>query len=502
MFQVEGFVRPNTLPRAFPGDLGVDPEGLMAFAEQFEALGGHAFMALRHGHVFAEGFCHPYGPQHLHPLFSITKSFTGIAVGFAVQEGLLSIDENLVDIFPEHLPAAPCENMAKMQVRHLLCHSTGHKALGPTTLSNNKKWVATFMQSYVALPPGTFFNYNNNASNMLSAIIQKRSGLPLKDYLAARFFQPLGIEQCRWETLADGSYAGALGLSLCIEDLAKMGQFMLQKGTWQDTQLLSPDWVAASTQLQADTSKAPSASPYYKMGYGYQFWLCDNEGTFRADGINSQLCVVLPKLHSVIAVTAGHSFNRDMHTLVFDTLVPAIHDDHTPDDPGLWRALDARLAAMHIAPCPGEGSCPDAAHYSGRQYKVTRSRIGITGFSLHFGAGDEADTLTLHCNKLSGTAETGKNGQWLFSDSFPAPDRYYPLLSTFSAKVACSGGWQNGRYHVRLVNLELPFVDELVFTFHAGAALMELCRTPRMDTIVTAPDQPDLQRYQFYGAEL
>ncbi len=194
-------------------------------------------MVLRHGCVVAEGWWSPYGPRHPHMLYSLSKSFTSSAVGLAVAEGRLSVDDLLLSFFPDEAPLHPDPNLAKMRIRHLLSMSTGHAedTTGRLHATPDGQWIKAFLALPVEYAPGTHFVYNSGASYMLSAVVQKLTGMTLIDYLTPRLFGPLGIQNPTWETSAEGINFGGWGLNIKTEDIARFGQMYLQKGVCAGT---------------------------------------------------------------------------------------------------------------------------------------------------------------------------------------------------------------------------------------------------------------------------
>ena len=220
------------LPRALPKDMHVSSKKILDFINAIEEnqLGLHSFMLTRKGTVIAEGYWNPYNEDSTHMLFSLSKSFTSTAIGFAVQEGLLHLSDRVISFFPDRLPCAPCENMQKMEIRHLINMCTGHD-IEPPLLGEDR--VYQFLTSYVALEPGSRFLYNTPATYMLSAILQTVTGQTVFEYLQPRLFGPLGIENIWWESCPKGINAGGFGLNLKTEDIAKFSVFLLQKGIYR-----------------------------------------------------------------------------------------------------------------------------------------------------------------------------------------------------------------------------------------------------------------------------
>ncbi len=240
------------LPRSEPEDVGIPSSAVTSFVDALGRSGQevHSFMLLRRGAVAAEAWWKPYAPDLPHMLFSLSKSFTSTAVGLAVSERLLSVDDPVLRFFPEQAPRRPSKNLEAMRVRHLLTMSTGHEkdCLDRMMRGRSRDWVRRILSLKVEREPGSLFVYNSGASYLLSAIVQKVTGQRLVEYLAPRLFEPLGIEGAAWETCPLGINTGGWGLSLTTEDIAKFGLLYLRKGLWGGRRLLTEAWVDEATR--------------------------------------------------------------------------------------------------------------------------------------------------------------------------------------------------------------------------------------------------------------
>lgn len=236
----------------------------------------------------------------LHVMHSLSKSFTSTAVGLAVAEGKLSIDDPVLKFFPEDAPSEPSAFLKAMRVRDLLTMSTGNEK--NATLIDSEHWVKTFLAQPVPFKPGTHFLYNSPATHMLSAIVTKVTGQTVEDYLKPRLFEPLGIERFAWGKSPQGNTEGGWGLEITTEDIAKFGQLYLQKGQWNGKQLVPAAWIEQATSKQVSNGSDPEKD--WDQGYGFQFWRC-RHGAFRGDGAHGQFCIVLPEQDAVIAITAN-----------------------------------------------------------------------------------------------------------------------------------------------------------------------------------------------------
>ena len=330
------------LPRSTPEAQGVSAAGILDFldAVERENFELHSLMMLRHGKVIAEGWWEPYGPDFVHTMYSMSKSFTSTAVGFAVAEGKLSVEDKVVSFFPDDLPEKISENLAAMRVKDLLTMSTGNEKEPTQVCVKTENWARTFLAQNIAHAPGTQFMYNSAATYMCSAIVQKVTGQTVLDYLTPRLFVPLGISGMRWETCPRGINTGGWGLSIQTEGLAKFGQFLLQKGKWNDKQLLPAKWIDEATTFKiqqpgGDKKDRPKAQNDWLQGYGYQFWRC--QGTaFRGDGAFGQYTIVLPEQDAVIVMTSENIIMQGQLDLVWMHLLPAL-DAQAPQAAGLSR---------------------------------------------------------------------------------------------------------------------------------------------------------------------
>lgn len=333
------------LPRSTPEAQGVSPAGIRDYVETADRQVNtmHSFMLVRHGHVVAEAWWSPEAADKPHVLWSLSKSFTSTAVGLAVAEGKLSIEDPVLKFFPDSCPSEPSTNLKTMRVRDLLTMSCGHDV--EPKRNENEPWVDTFLKHPVPHEPGTHFLYNSMGTYMLSAIVQKVTGHTLLDYLKPRLFEPLGIENPTWDSSPQGINCGGWGLKIRTEDIAKFGQLYLQKGKWDGKQLIPTSWIEQATSKQISNGTDPNRD--WTQGYGFQFWRC-RHNAFRGDGKDGQFCVVLPDLDAVVAITAD---TRDMQAelnVVWDKLLPAFQSKSLPEDKAEQEKLKNALSGLKV----------------------------------------------------------------------------------------------------------------------------------------------------------
>ena len=327
--------------RSTPAAEGVNCRGIIRFLDEMKEkrLHMHDMMILRHGKIIMESDFAPWSGQNLHMLFSLSKSFTSTAVGFAVQDGLMKLTDRPVDYFSEKLPARPCENMEKITVRDLLTMNTGHQTEPRHMTADYEK---DFLESYVAHTPGSHFLYNTFGTYMLSAMLQKATGRKTLDYLREKFLDPLDMSPDIWtEESPSGVATGGYGMNVRVTDIAKMGQFYLQKGRWDGKQLLNEAWIQDAQTPWSDNSwTREDKTDDWAQGYGYQFWMCRPEHVFRGDGAFGQYCVVMPDQDMVIAINSGVDDMGAVLDSIWSNILPCVEDGPLAKADG---ALEARL---------------------------------------------------------------------------------------------------------------------------------------------------------------
>ncbi len=339
------------LPRSAPEAQGISSQAICDFvaaADKINTL--HSFMIVRHGKVIAEAWWKPEAADKQHVLHSLSKSFNSTAVGLAIEEGKLSLDDPVLKFFPDEAPADPSDNLKAMKVRDLLTMTCGHETEPPRG-TNGEPSVKVFLAHPVPHKPGTHFQYNTMGSYTLSAIVTKATGKTSLEYLKPRLFEPLGIQNPDWPTSAEGYSLGGYGLKLCTEDIAKFGQLYLQKGKWNGRQLIPEKWIeqATSKQVPNDQEGHSKIGIDWTQGYGFQFWRCTHNA-FRGDGAAGQLCVVIPEKDVVIAVTAeSNNFQAEMNA-IWDKLYPAFQDEALSDDVAGQKKLKEAVASLEAHP--------------------------------------------------------------------------------------------------------------------------------------------------------
>lgn len=449
-------------PRSTPEEQGVSSAAVLAFVveadQKIDAM--NSFMLVRHGRVIAEGWWAPCGPQSNHQLYSLSKSFTSTAVGLAIAEGKLSLDDEVLKFFPEDAPAEPSANLKSMRVRDLLCMSTGH--LDEPSAAADKVSAKTFLAQPVPFKPGTHFKYNTAATFMLSAIVQKQTGQTVFDFLRPRLFEPLGIQHPVWDANWQGISLGGYGLRVTTEDIARFGQLYLQKGEWQGKQLLAPAWVELATSRQTSNGSNPNSD--WDQGYGFQFWRC-RHGAYRGDGAFGQYCVVLPEQDAVIAITSGVKDMQAVLNLVWDKLLPAFKSNALPEDREDQKRLEQKLAGLTVRMPTGASVSATAQKILGRKFVFGANDQKLEAITLASGSDSNGLILAIQAKGVESRLPCGfrewKKGRGTFGSYVDEP-------------IAGSAAWKtDDTCAIKLCAYETPFYHNLTLHFSGDEVTLD-----------------------------
>ena len=434
----------SDLPTSTPSAEGVAAAGVLAFLDDLQTAEGiepHGLLVLRHGRVVVAGWWAPYTSGRRHLLYSLSKTFTATAAGLAVADGLLDLDETVVGCFPELDARITDPRSRSMLVRHLATMSTGHLAdmWEPVVHAGGEEPVAAFLDLAPERDPGTVFAYNQPASYTLAAIVQRRTGQTLVEYLRPRLLDPLGIGPVAWQQHPAGRDLGFSGLHATTDAVARLGQLYLQGGRWQGRQLLPEGWVQQASRPHVATPAQDGAD--WQQGYGFQLWT--SRHGYRGDGAYGQFCLVLPEQDAVVAITGGSADMQRVLDAVWQHLIPAMADDArtSSDDDG---QLAGRLAALSLPSLPGRPGPETPQRWHGAVF-TPAAGVRRDQPSLHSVRVEEDGDGWSVVLEDGGEATRARRGQ----DAWTTTDAGVPM--------AVSGGWlDDGTLRLALVLLETP----------------------------------------------
>ncbi|MBL9128403.1 MAG: beta-lactamase family protein [Verrucomicrobiales bacterium] len=455
------FATSPELPRSSPESQGVSSARVHEFVEALDRIESiHGVMLLRHGRVVAEGWWAPYDRESRHELYSLSKSFTSTAVGFAVAEGLLTVDDEVTKFFPQDLPADPSANLKAMRVRDLLTMSAGHQ--DETSSAPDRISAKAFLAHPVPHKPGTHFKYNTPATFMLSAIVQQRTGHSILDYLKPRLFEPLGIDGPIWSTNFQGISLGGYGLRVRTEDIARFGQLYLQEGSWNGRRILPASWIREASARQVSNGSNPASD--WDQGYGYQFWRC-RHGAYRGDGAFGQYCIVFPEQDAVLAITSGVRDMQAVLNVVWDKLLPAFHPRRLPRDKAASARLSARLMSLRIPTPEGTSTSARAEGALGRTFRFPTNDQRLDALALESDPTGQGWVLVRTSEGVEARVPCG-HGVWrkCRGPFGPNPDE----------SLAAAGAWTSDNTFVaKICARETPYIVHLKLRFEGDEVVAE-----------------------------
>lgn len=444
-------IQSQSLLRSTPEAEGISSAAIEKFMDSFDAKKHelHSVMILRHGKVIAEGWWKPYAANLKHSMYSVSKSWTSTAIGFAVAEKRIQVSDPVMKYFPEYQDLANKPYIADLTIQNLLTMSVGHEVeplRGVVATQND--WVKGFLSAKIAHQPGTKFLYNTLATYMLAAIIQQVTGQKVVDYLGPRLFKPLGIQGVDWEVDPKGINTGGWGIRVKTEDMAKLGQLYLQKGQWKGKQILPVAWVAEATSKHIDqdpsASEEKKANSDWLQGYGYQFWRCRN-GAFRADGAYGQYIVMMPEQDAVVVITSeSHELQDDLN-MVWKHLLPAFEKKAFSPNPIAQKQLKLKLSQLQLV-APAQDKSISTSIWNNPTVPVEKNALNLEQIGFQF-IGEKLNLL-LTDNKQQKHLIPAGHGAWAMTETeMPGPYLLRAAKANLEGqspfKVATSYRWIN-----------------------------------------------------------
>lgn len=438
-------------------------------------------MFLRHDKIIAEGWWYPYRAELKQSIYSISKSFTSTAIGFAVSEKLLSLNDKVISFFPDELPDTINPFLSELTIKDLLTMSIGQDPDPTSTVIRaNDDWVKAFLSTPILNEPGTKFLYNSLGPYTLSAIVQKVTGEKEIDYLKQKLFNPLEITGIDWEIDPRGINTGAWGLRLKTEDMAKLGLLYLHKGLWNGKRILSEEWIDEATTAHIiqspDMLQSEKDASDWQQGYGYLFWRC-RHGAYRADGAFGQYIIVMPEQDAVIVITSETPDMQDELNLVWKYLLPGFHKNKLPSNEKMTTTLNQKLSSLALPLSPNNFTSKLANEISGKTFLINPNERKLEKISFQFE--DSTCQVTSKTDTANYKISYGL-GEWRFGKTTkPRPSLNYGvrahLLGLPPSKIAGSYVWKDeNTLELVLRYIQSPHTERMVCSFNKNKILIEI----------------------------
>jgi len=440
--------------RVTPESVGISSKVIENLLDKLESgvTEPHGLIIMRHGKICAEGWWSPYAPGIPHGLQSHTKTYAATAVGIAYTEGLVKLDERIIDIFPDEAPENPSENLKKLTVHHVLCMACGMDTMPRPSLD----WIREFLATPVVHEPGTTYMYNSTGSTLLGAIVRKKTGLGLHDYLKPRLFDKIGIDadNLRWMYMPDGMEIGGGGLLATTEDNLRLMKLYADGGVWNGERILAEDYVKRATTLQNESASEEKVNPPAKdnfVGYGYQIWMCRPKGVYRADGAMGQFTIVVPDKDMIIAITenaagsTGGVAPQKVLDIMWEFLDEITDNDPLPENPEASDKLKRRMERLSLpkpvfAPFSGWRCRVD-----GKRYKITEGHFSFEDSMARFMGGGKLpegiEDFTFSFNSYKCRMDYIQGGKKFSLDIALDGSRAMNIIGRGASTIALMSGW-------------------------------------------------------------
>lgn len=438
-----------------PEETGISSASICNFIKRLSKneIPMHSLLLFHQDKLIAEGYYAPYTADTPHRMFSISKSFTAIAIGLLIDEGRLSLDDRIVTYFPDKVPDNVHPWIASMTIRDMLMMRTCH-ASTTYKLDMQSDWVESFFTTPPTHPAGKLFHYDTSSAHTLCALVERISGMPMLNYLKEKL-APLGLSDAS-HMLKDpfGVSMGGSGLVAVPMDLLKFGYFISHNGNVCGQQLLSASYIEAATSHLTDTCLTASVRSE-ACGYGYQFWR-NERGGYVCYGMGGQLIIFLPDYDLICITTADtqgiSGGNQYIYDALYEEILPFIQEKSLPPDEASHSALLDLLQNLRIAPLHGETRSPITPSISGITWDVQENAMGFSELQLDFSdaAGNGLCTLSFKLNGITYSLDFGMG--YLSTGDFPVYDMRY----------AASGIWLKPD----TLYIKAHIIDEYVGSVH------------------------------------
>lgn len=430
-----------------PENCGISSAAIEKFIRTLDGrrLSIHDMIIMRGDKIVFEKYWEPFDRSFLHRMYSASKSIVSIAVGFAVQEGVLSLDDKIAKLLPDETALQDDENMRELTVRDMLMMSTAKAC---------KSWFAERPTDRVRLyfenntkysrPGGTIFTYDSPGSFVLCAALERLVGMPFMDYLRTRLFDKIGVSKKARCLKCPGGHSWADSGVLCTpRDLLRIGKFVMNMGRWNGEQILDEGYLREATSKQIDNNLTGIES-FRTQGYGYLIWRT-YDNSFFFNGMGDQLCVCVPDKDIIFVFNGDNQGNDISRHIIMDNFFELISrpakDGPLPEDTAAEKALAKYLDGAKLYAASDVCGRSFEKKINGKTYILNENPMGIKKLSFNF-----TDTVC-EMNYTNAQGEktlkfrTGENEFGYFPEEGYSKDVGSQFAKGHYYMCAASGGW-------------------------------------------------------------
>lgn len=447
--------------RIAPTSVGLEPKQLMLMYDSLMTCNPteiHHVIVMVDGKIAGELHPKPFRAEHRHTLYSVSKTFTAVAVGLAIDDGLLSVEDNLTKFFPEYIKDEIDPRLKDVKVKDILTMRSGFKT--QSWMRNTQQhWVEYYLTRPLFAEPGTRYSYDSIETYLLSAIVQKVTGKTVLELLNERVFHPMGIADVEWELCPDGIVTGGWGIYMSAYSQALFGQLLLQEGVWNGKQLVSKDWIKQMMTVHVVRDA---------NDYGYQIWLCEYPGAWRADGAFGQYIIIVPQKNMVVVLNqCSLSKGWSERSNIWNTVVKNCINCAIDAKPSELQELDEYEKNAQLPFLEGDSINVLGKKYDGKSFVLDENKLGWKSIKFNFENGKTLLTVKDKEDKTS-VIELGYK-KWLTSQlagyphySILAQNRFSGITGPFYTGSCYA--WNEGNLEAKIHYVN--WITSLKFTFH------------------------------------
>lgn len=477
--------------RSTPEEAGISSRDVLGYIKALDRcnLKTHGIIMARGNKIIAEGYYAPYQKDTKHRMYSVSKSFVAIAVGFAEQDGLLSLDDKFMQYFPEYENELTLERYHETTIRDMISMQS--------CMADNALWWGKpdRAQSYFTVPSnqiaGTNYFYDSAGSFLLGCIVEKLTGMPFMEYLKKKCLDDIGFSKDAYCLKAPGNWShGDSGVMCTTYDLLLFARFVMNKGTWEGKRYLNEEFMSAAISKQTDNSEKGAPNPYSKHGYGYLIWKMPRDG-FAFIGMADQIAICDPKTDFIFVITSenhnshGGASRLLMYDRLYVDIIEKLADQPLAEDTKALSELNDYLATRKLPYLTGEPTNEALAQkINGVTYALETNPMGISDIKvtldgdkgtltyhnedgenrLHFGFGYNLYDKFPSKKRMSITASVYEDGQydcgtsaaWLMKDKLQI---FSQVIDTYIGNVLITLGFKDDRVSVSMVKYAQRILD-------------------------------------------
>lgn len=364
-----------------PTSVGIEPKQMMLMYDSLmnsDLTEIHHVVVMVDGKIAGELHPKPFRAEDRHTLYSVSKTFTAVAVGLAIDDGLLSVEDNLAKFFPEYIKDEVDPRLRDIKIKDMLTMRSGFKT--ESWMRNSKQhWVEYYLSRPLVAEPGTRYSYDSIETYLLAAVVQKVTGKTVLELLNERIFHPMGVTDVEWELCPDGIITGGWGIYLSAHSQALFGQLLLQQGEWNGKQLVSKQWVKEMMTVHVVREA---------NDYGYQIWLCEYPGAWRADGAFGQYIIIVPQKNMVVVLNqCSRSKGFPERSNIWHTVVKNCLNCAVDAKPAELQALKDYEETAQLPVLQGDSINALSKKVAGKTFVLDKNKLGWKSVKFDFEKG-------------------------------------------------------------------------------------------------------------------